>query len=189
MLNKQPDDSDIKGPTPPTNPVEFARWVQRPRVTPKQPKVQPDDSAMRLEPMEKPEINRSIGTDKPKRVKRKNPNVTRTPQYLRQQKGLKTAPVAKAGGLIKFLQWFDENGADINIRKMSPTTLAAFGLGWYISDTLTRDEKQSWQKNLDDEFNRSVEREEASNRMSRSGKKIKKSAYDELQEHYRERMK
>ena len=138
MLNKQPDDADIKGPTPPTNPVEFARWVQRPRVTPKNPKVQPDDSAMRLEPMEKPEINRSIGTDKPKRVKRKNPNVTRTPQYLRQQKGLKTAPVAKAGVLIKFLQWFDENGADINIQKISPTTLAAFGLGWYISDTLTR---------------------------------------------------
>ena len=78
MLNKQPDDSDIKGPTPPTNPVEFARWVQRPRVTPKKPKVQPDDSALRLEPMEKPEINRVIGTDKPKRVKRKNPNVTLT---------------------------------------------------------------------------------------------------------------
>ena len=80
------------------------------------------------------------------------PNVTRTPQYLRQQKGLKTAPVAKAGGLVKLLQWFDENGADINIQKMSPTTLAAFGLGRYISDTLTRDEKQKWQRQLDDEF-------------------------------------
>ena len=80
-------------------------------------------------------------------------------------------------------------GVDINIQKMSPTTLAAFGLGWYISDNLTRDEKQSWQKKLDDEFNRSVKRQEESNRMSRSGKKIKKSAYDELQEHYRERMK
>jgi hypothetical protein len=182
--NKRPNDGDIKGPTPPENPVEFARWVQRPRVTPKNPEVQPDDSAMRLEPMEKPEINRAIGTDKPKRVKRKNPNVTRTPQYLRQQKGLKTAPVAKAEGLIKFLQWFDENGAEINIQKMSPTTLAAFGLGWYISDSLTRDEKQKWQRQLDDEFNRSVERLEASNRMSRSGKKIKKSAFHELQEYY-----
>ena len=78
--------------------------------------------------MKKPDINRSFGTDKPKRVKRKNPNVTRTPQYLRQQKGLKTAPVAKAGGLIKFLQWFDENGADINIRKMNPTTLSCLKL-------------------------------------------------------------
>ena len=184
MLNKQPDDSDIKGPTPPTNPVEFARWVQRHRITPKNPKVQPDDSAMRLEPMEKPEVNRSIGTDKPKRVKRKNPNVTRTPEYLRQQKGLKTAPVAKAGGLMKFLQWFDENGADINIRKMSPTTLAAFGLGWYISDTLTRDEKQSWQRKLDDEFKRSIERQDEANRMSRTGRRLKKSAYDELQDYY-----
>ena len=96
--------------------------------------------------------------------------------------------MAKAEGLIKFLQWFDEYGADINIQKMSPTTLAAFGLGWYISDTLTRDEKQSWQKKLDDEFNRSVERQEASNPMSRSGRKIKKSAYDDLQAHYRARM-
>ena len=185
MLNKQPDDSDIKGPTPPTNPVEFARWVQHPRITPKNPKVQPDDSAMRLEPMEKPEVNRSIGTDKPKRVKRKNPNVTRIPQYLRQQKGLKTAPVAKAGGLIKFLQWFDENGADINIWKMSPTTLAAFGLGWYISDTLTGDEKQKWQRQLDEEFKRSIERQDEANhtkearRLSR-GRGINKSAFDEL---------
>ena len=79
-------------------------------------------------------------------------------------------------------------GVDINIQKMSPTTLAAFGLGWYISDTLTRDEKQTWQRQLDDEFKRSVERGEASNRMSRTGRRLKKSAYDELQEYYRERM-
>ena len=26
----QPDDSDSLGPKPPTNPVEFARWRQRP---------------------------------------------------------------------------------------------------------------------------------------------------------------
>ena len=75
MSNKQTDDADVKGPTPPTNPVEFARWVQRPRITPKNPKVQPDDSAMRLKPLEKPNINRSIGTDKPRRVKRKNPKL------------------------------------------------------------------------------------------------------------------
>ena len=36
----------------------------------------PDDSALRLELMMKPDINRSIGTDKPKRVKRKNPNAS-----------------------------------------------------------------------------------------------------------------
>jgi len=185
----QPDDSDIQGPKAPTNPVEFARWVQRPRVTPKKPKVQPDDSALRLEPIKKPGVNRSIGTDKPKHPKQKNPNNTQLPTYLRPNKGRKTAPAPRTTSLVKFMMWLHDTGTHMQLNKMSPATLAAFGLGWYISDTLTRDEKQSWQKNLDDEFNRSVEREEASNRMSRSGKKIKKSAYDELQEHYRERMK
>ena len=33
----------------------------------------PDDSTMRLKPMDKPDINRSIGTDKPKRPKLKTP--------------------------------------------------------------------------------------------------------------------
>ena len=60
----------------------------------------------------------------------------------------------------------------------------AFGLGWYISDTLTRDEKQSWQRKLDDEFKRSIERQNEVNRMSRTGRRLKKSAYDELQEYY-----
>jgi len=81
----------------------------------------------------------------------------------------------------------------MQLNKISPATLAAFGLGWYISDTLTRDEKQSWQKKLDDEFKRSVERlDEAkrtkeARRLSRSGE-INKSAFDDLQEYYRERM-
>ena len=173
-----PDDSDIQGPKPPTNPVKFARWVQRPRITPKKPKVQPDDSAMRLKPM-----------DKPKHPKQKNPNNTRLPPYLRPDKGRKTAPQARTTSLVKSMMWLHDTGPHVQLSKMSPATLAAFGLGWYISDTLTRDEKQSWQNNLDDEFNRSVGRVEASNRISRSGKKIKKSAYDESQEHYRERMK
>ena len=73
----QPDGAGSQGPKPPTNPVEFARWVQRPRVNPKKPKVRPDDSALLPEPLEKPEVNRSIGTDKPKRSKLKNPNNTR----------------------------------------------------------------------------------------------------------------
>ena len=185
----QPDDSDIQGPKAPTNPVKFARWVQRPRVTPKKPKVQPDDSALRLEPIKKPGVNRSIGTDKPKHPKQKNPNNTQLPTYLRPNKGRKTAPAPRTTSLVKFMMWLHDTGTHMQLNKMSPATLAAFGLGWYISDTLTRDEKQSWQKNLDDEFNRSVKRQEESNRMSQSGKKIKKSAYDELQEHYRERMK
>ena len=75
----QPDDSD-QGPKPPTNPVEFARWVQRPRVNPKNPKVRPDDSALLPEPLEKPEVNRSIGTDKPKHPRLKNLNTIRFPR-------------------------------------------------------------------------------------------------------------
>ena len=74
---------------------------------------------------------------------------------------------------------------------MSPTTLAAFGLGWYISDTSTRDEKESREKKLDDEFKRSVERQDEAKRPNgarrlsgRGG--INKSAFDELQDYYRE---
>ena len=77
--NNMLDDLNGDGPKPPTNPVEFSRWVQRPRVTPKKPEVQPDDSALRLEPIKKPGVNRSIGTDKPKHPKQKNPNNTQLP--------------------------------------------------------------------------------------------------------------
>jgi len=188
----QPNDSDIQGPKPPTNPVEFARWVQRPRVTPKKPKVQPDDSAMLPEPLEKPEVNRSIGTDKPKRSKLKNPNNTRTPGYLRPVNGPKSAPVAKGSGLITFLQWFHDNDSAIELNKMSPASLAAFGLGWYVFDTLTRDEKQKWQRQMEDEFSRSVKNQDDAKKardLERSRRRLKKSAYGELQEYYQERMK
>ena len=57
--NTQPD-GDSLGPKPPTNPVEFARWVQRPRVNPKKPKGRPDDSALLPEPIEKPGANSSV---------------------------------------------------------------------------------------------------------------------------------
>jgi hypothetical protein len=188
----QPDGADSLGPKPPTNPVEFARWVQRPRVNPKKPKVQPDDSALLPEPLEKPEVNRSIGTDKPKRSKLKNPNNTRTPGYLRPVNGPKSAPVAKGSGPITFLQWFHDNDSAIELNKMSPATLAAFGLGWYVSDTLTRDEKQKWQRQMEDEFSRSVKNQDDAKKardLERSRRRLKKSAYGELQEYYQERMK
>ena len=187
----QSDDSD-QGPKPPTNPVEFARWVQRPRVNPKKPKVQPDDSALLPEPLEKPEVNRSIGTDKAKRSKLKNPNNTRTPGYLRPVNGPKSAPVAKGSGLITFLKWFHDNDSAIELNKMSPASLAAFGLGWYVSDTLTRDEKQKWQRQMEDEFSRSVKNQDDAKKardLERSRRRLKKSAYGKLQEYYQERMK
>ncbi len=188
----QPDGADSLGPKPPTNPVEFARWVQRPRVNPKKPRVQPDDSALLPKPLEKPEVNRSIGTDKPKRSKLKNPNNTRLPEYLRPVNGPESAPVAKGSGLITFLQWFHDNDSAIELNKMSPATLAAFGLGWYVSDTLTRDEKQKWQRQMEDEFSRSVKNQDDAKKardLERSRRRLKKSAYGELQEYYQERMK
>jgi len=185
----QPDGADSLGPKPPTNPVEFARWVQRPRVNPKKPKVRPDDSALLPEPLEKPEVNRSIGTDKPKLPNRRNPNNTRLPEYRWPNDGLKSAPVAKdAGSLRDFLHWFDVTiGDSLDLRKMSPATLAAFGLGWYVSDTLTRDEKQKWQRQMEEEFNRSIKNQDDDRKareLERSGRRLRKSAFDELQEHY-----
>ena len=167
--NKRLDDGDIKGPTPPEDPVEFARWVQRPRVNPKQPEVQPDDSTMRLKPMDKPDINRSIGTDKPKRPKKKNPNNTRLPSYLKPNKGLKTAPEApevKVVNLMKFLDWFKENNLDTQLSKLSVPSIAGFGLGWYLSDNLTRDEKQRTERNLEREWQKAIERAEQNQQAS-----------------------
>jgi len=83
-------------------------------------------------------------------------------------------------------------GVDINIQKMSPASLAAFGLGWYVSDTLTRDEKQKWQRQMEEEFNRSIKNQDDAKKardLERSRRRLKKSAYGELQEYYQERMK
>ncbi len=178
--NNQLDGADARGPKPPTNPVEFARWVQRPRVNPKNPKVRPDDSALLPEPLEKPEVNRSIGTDKPKHPKRKTPNNTRLPGYLRPNNGPKSVREVKTLGLIKFLQWFHDNDAAIELNKMSPATLAAFGLGWYVSDTLTRDEKQKWQRQMEEEFNRPIKNQDDAKKARE--RNLRKSAFDELRE-------
>ena len=99
--------------------------------------------------------------------------------------------MAKAEGLIKFLQWFHDNGTAVELQKMSPASLAAFGLGWYFSDTLTRDEKQAYQRHLEDEFNRSIKNQDDAKKakeLERSGRRLKKSPFDDLQEYYRERM-
>ena len=193
MPSKEPktktEISNIKSPTPPIDPVHLSRWVQVTHNDPKPPKKQPDDPAMLPTPLKKPATNRVIGTDKPKREKPKRANTanTRTPSYLATPKPVPVSQVKNigaGGSLVKFLQWFNDNGADIDLRKMIPSTLAAFGLGWYVSDILTRDEKQKWQRQLDDEFKRSIERQDEANRMSRTGRRLKKSAYDELQGYY-----
>ena len=57
--NTQPD-GDSLGPEPPSNPVEFAKWVQRTRVNPKKLMVRPYDSALLQEPLENTEANSSV---------------------------------------------------------------------------------------------------------------------------------
>ncbi len=93
-----------------------------------------------------------------------------------------------AGSLRDFLHWSDVTiGDSLDLRKMSPATLAAFGLGWYVSDTLTRDEKQKWQRQMEEEFNRSIKNQDDDRKareLECSGRRLRKSAFDELQEHY-----
>ncbi len=181
--NKLPDDGDIKGPTPPTNPVEFSRWVQRPRVNPKQPEVQPDDSALRPKGLKQPDINRSIGTDKPKHSKKKNHNNTRLPSYLKPNKGSKPPPVAsevKVVSLMKFLDWFKENNLNTQLSKLSVPSIAGFGLGWYLSDNLTRDEKQRTERNLEREWERAEQNQQAKPKKSKA-----RTAFDKLNDFYK----
>ena len=89
------------------------------------------------------------------------------------------------------MEWLDESGVGVELNKMSPTTLAAFGLGWYVSDTLTRDEKQKWQRQMEEEFNRSIKNQDDAKKareLERSGRRLKKSAFDELQEFYQSQL-
>jgi hypothetical protein len=52
-------------------------------------------------------------------------------------------------GVLKFMQWYSNNQSDVRLEKLDASQLAAFGLGWYISDSLTRDEKKQWQRQID----------------------------------------
>jgi len=182
--NKLLDDGDIKGPTPPENPVEYARWLRRPKVNPKQPEVQPDDSALKPKGLKKPDINRSIGTDKLKRPKKKNPNNTRLPSYLKPNKSSKTASEVKVVSLMKFLDWFKENNLDTQLSKLSVPSIAGFGLGWYLSDNLTRDEKQRTERNLEREWERAIERAEQ-NQQAKPKKSKARTAFDKLNDFYK----
>ena len=90
-------------------------------------------------------------------------------------------------GLLKFMQWYSNNQSDMRLEKLDASQLAALGLGWYISDNLTRDEKKQWQRHLDKQFQRSIdqqrqeERKRELRRMTRSGRRLDKSAYGKLQ--------
>ena len=187
-----PDTHQEGDSKPPFKPVEFARWVQRPRNLPKAPTVQPGDSALNPTGVKLPEANKVIGTDKPKRSKYKKANTanTSTPTNL---KNPKEVPVAKVelSGLSNFLTWYELNSGTLDLKKLSLPTLARFGLGWYISDSLTRDEKARYSRQLESEFNRAVatqqeeDKRRAYKRLTRSGMPSKyKTAMEKLTDYY-----
>ena len=57
---------------------------------------------------------------------------------------------------MKFLNWFEENRIETQITKMSLPAIAGFGIGYYLSDNLTGDEKQRTERNLEREWNRAL---------------------------------
>jgi len=94
-VSNMPDESKGGARGPPTNPVEFSRWVQRSRVDPKSPKAQSDDPAMRLKPRTSQRL--AVPSELTSQSgQKKKPNQTRLQAYLRPNKGLKMAPLAIA---------------------------------------------------------------------------------------------
>lgn len=188
-----PDNNNEEAPKPPSKPVEFARWVQRPRNIPKPPKVQPDDSALRPKGVKLPKTNKVIGTDKPKREKPKKANTANTsiPSYLKPSKAPAPVPVVKETSSLDKLRalvsGYVDNPESVKLEKLSVPTIVALGAGWYLSDTLTRDEKQKYGRQLENEWNRALDRQAEADRqrklkrMSRSGNPTTyKSAFQKL---------
>ena len=172
--------------TIPKKPVAVARWAGKDKHRPSMPKVQPDDSALRPMGIKPPAVNRAIGTDKVKKVKYKRANTanTRTPSYLKNPSP--PPPVAKEMTNLEKLQEI------VSLEKISLPALAGLGLGWYISDSLTRDEKQRRQRELEAEWQRAIERSGRAglNRKvkksdsQRSAGSVEKSAMDRLYEYW-----
>ena len=117
-------------------------------------------------------------------LKKKNPNNTRLPSNLKPNRSSKTAPEVKVVSLMKFLDWFKENNLDTQLSKLSVPSIAGFGLGWYLSDNLTRDEKQRTERNLEREWERAIERAEQ-NQQAKPKKSKARTAFDKLNDFYK----
>ena len=85
---------------------------------------------------------------------------------------------------MKFLDWFKENNLDTQLSKLSVPSIAGFGLGWYLSDNLTRDEKQRTKRNLGREWERAMERAEQ-NQQANPKKSKARTAFDKLNDFYK----
>lgn len=172
--------------TIPKRPVDVSRWAGRDKHRPPMPKVQPDDSALRPEGIKPPAVNRVVGTDKVKKVKYKRANTanTREPSYLKQPSP--PPPVAKEATNLHKLKELVKSQMDnpdyVPLEKLSLPTLASFGLGWYLSDTLTRDEKRRKERELENEWQRALDRQKDAETKKRP---LKKSAMDKLNEYWK----
>ena len=129
-------DSKIEIKKPPSDPVDFARYSQRPQNTPRTPEVQADDVAMRVKPSVPLKMNKVIGTDKPKKKKFKPANTANTtdPSYLKPLSPPKGVAVAKGDTpyLNRLLQLFSkdiQHPDEIALEKLRVPSMAAFGLG------------------------------------------------------------
>lgn len=64
-------------------------------------------------------------------------------------------------------------------------SMAAFGLGWYLSDNLTRDEKRRKERELDTEWQRAIDRSNKSHvKKSDTKPSDEDTAYQRLQDYY-----
>ena len=180
-----PDNNEEK-PQIPTKPVDVSRWAGRDKFYPKPPKVQPDDSKLRVRPFLKPKQNPAIGTTAPKKEKPKTANTanTKPPSYLKEP----PPPVqikSSSQKLENFFKWIELNGDAVDLKKLSVPSMAAFGLGWYLSDNLTRDEKRRKERELDAEWQRAIERSNKSHvKKSDTKPSDEDTAYQRLQDYY-----
>ena len=174
---------EVKQHTVPSDPVGATRQAQQPLENPKTPLVKPEDTASRIKELVKPKTNKILGTDKPKKKKYKPANTanTNTPSYLNPPREV---PEAKVASLMKFLNWYKENNLDTQISKMSLPSIAGVGLGWFLSDNLTRDEKQRTERNLEREWEKALERSELAQK-NKSTKPKSKTAFQKLNDFYK----
>ena len=148
---------------------------------PQTPEVQAEDVAMRVKRSVPPKMNKVIGTDKPQKKKFKPENTANTsdPSYLKPLTPPKGVAVAKGETpyLDRLLEFFSkdiQHPDEIALEKFSVPSMAAFGLGYYLSDSMTRDDKDKYTRQLEAEWERTLKRQDG------NSKPIKKSSFEKL---------
>ncbi len=169
----------------PKKPVDVSRWAGRDKHRPPTPKVQPDDSALRPVGLKPPAVNRVVGTDKPKKIKYKRANTanTRTPSYLKEPPPPSISKEKTSLEKLKELvNGYVDNPMSYKLEKLSVPSMAAFGLGWYLSDNMTRDAKQSYSRHLENEWKDALRRQK---QLDKKGRPISKVSMEALVEYWK----